>query len=191
MKNPFLNSAEHRLRAFWRLLLVSGLNWIVVLILQTSMGIILGIMAVVNGVDISNSQNIQDTFTNNPYLPALTAFVTLLATGLVFLLASRLDRRPLKGFGFQFNSLWWRDFGFGLLLGAFLMALIFAVELAAGWIKITATLQTKIPGQSFWIGFLLSFLVFFCVGIYEEMTSRGYLLRNLAEGLRSKYIARS
>jgi membrane protease YdiL (CAAX protease family) len=188
MKNPFYNSEEHRLRAVWRLLLFSGLNLVAALTLQAILGIILGVIAAVSGVDLSNPQAVQVSILRNPYLPALSAVVTLFATGLVTLLAVRIDGRPLADFGFRFNGVWWRDFGFGLLLGALLMTVIFVVELAAGWVTITSVLNSTIPNQSFGTGLLLSLVLFFCVGIYEEMLSRGYQLRNMAEGMRGKYL---
>jgi membrane protease YdiL (CAAX protease family) len=66
------------------------------------------------------------------------------------------------------------------------MALIFAAELAAGWITVTGTMQSLRSGTGFWTGILSWVIVFLCVGIYEEMLSRGYQLRNLAEGLNFK-----
>ncbi|NJL33874.1 MAG: CPBP family intramembrane metalloprotease [Chloroflexaceae bacterium] len=94
-----------------------------------------------------------------------------------------LDRRPLSGYGLHLDRGWWLDLGFGLLLGALLMALIFVVELALGWITITGTFQTTQPGQSFVLALLSPVVLFLSVGIYEELLTRGYLLRNLAEGL--------
>src|SRR5690606_35671898 len=40
-----------------------------------------------------------------------------------------VDRRPFADYGFHLSRRWWVDFGFGLLLGAMLMALIFVIEL--------------------------------------------------------------
>jgi len=188
MKNLFVNPEEHRLRALWRLLITGAVNLIIVLIFQAIVGIGLGFVAVATGVDLANPEAVRASIENNSNLPALGGFVTLLATGLVFWLATRIDRRKMTDFGFRFNSMWWRDFGFGLLLGALLMALIFVIELAAGWITITTALESTVAGQSFWVGLLLSLVLFFCVGIYEEMMSRGYQLRNLAEGLKCKYL---
>jgi membrane protease YdiL (CAAX protease family) len=64
------------------------------------------------------------------------------------------------------------------------MALIFAFELAAGWVSVTGYLDGG--GRPFWGEIWLPVLVFICVGIQEEMSTRGYLLRNLAEGLNFK-----
>lgn len=91
-----------------------------------------------------------------------------------------VDRRHLRDFGLRIDRDWWLDYGFGLALGAGLMTLVFGVELAAGWIRITGTLQ---PRGSFLVRFAGLVVVFVAVGFYEELLLRGYLLTNGAEGL--------
>jgi membrane protease YdiL (CAAX protease family) len=90
-------------------------------------------------------------------------------------------------FGFRLNRNWWIDFGFGLLLGAILMVIIFSVELAAGWVTITATLAAP-QGSAFVPAILGVLLMFVLVGFNEELASRGYQLRNMAEGLNWRSI---
>lgn len=97
------------------------------------------------------------------------------------------DRRSLADFGLHLNRAWWLDLGFGLLLGGLLMALIFAVELAAGWVTITETFKHGIV-VGFVPAILLGLWQYVAVGIAEEVLSRGYLLRNLAEGLNLRAI---
>lgn len=63
------------------------------------------------------------------------------------------------------------------------MMVIFLIELAAGWIIITGTFQNSFKGISFANGLFQTVILFFCVGICEELFFRGYQLRNLAEGL--------
>jgi hypothetical protein len=42
-----------------------------------------------------------------------------------------------------------------------------------------------VPGAPFWLAVLVPATLFVCVGFYEELVSRGYQLRNAAEGLNS------
>ena len=71
-------------------------------------------------------------------LTALNIIGVMLAILLSLAIAARfLDRRRFADFGLHFSGGWWADFGFGLALGAGLMALIFAFELAAGWVSVT------------------------------------------------------
>ena len=112
------------------------------------------------------------------------ALGSLIATFLSVWLAGRLlDRRPFADFGFHLNGGWWLDLCFGMSLGALLMTAIFFVELALGWVSVAATLESVEPGVPFALAILIPIATFLCVGIYEEMLSRGYQLRNIAEGL--------
>jgi membrane protease YdiL (CAAX protease family) len=114
---------------------------------------------------------------------ALNGIGTVIVILLTFLLAGwLLDRRKFVDFGFHFSRKWWLDLGFGLGLGAVLMLLIFLIELAAGWITTDGIMQVS-SSSSFISAILASLVGFIAVGIYEEMLSRGYHLRNLAEGL--------
>jgi len=109
----------------------------------------------------------------------LQLLVILLCTALAVAL---LDRRSFAALGLHFNRGWWLDFGFGLALGAVLMAFIFVVEWLAGWIIVVEFFRVGIPGLSFVNGVAGAFLLFLVVGITEELLARGYHLRNLAEG---------
>jgi hypothetical protein len=91
-----------------------------------------------------------------------------------------IDRRRLADFGLGLDRDWWLDLGFGLALGAGLMTLVFAVELALGWVVVTGTLA---PRGSFLSGFLAVCVLFLVVGVQEELLARGYLLTNVCEGL--------
>lgn len=61
------------------------------------------------------------------------------------------------------------------------MACVFLAEFALGWISVAGPLAPS--GASLIDGLMDGFLLFFSVGIYEELVSRGYVLRTLAEGM--------
>jgi membrane protease YdiL (CAAX protease family) len=118
-----------------------------------------------------------------PFRLALTA-ISLVATLITVWLAGRfLDRRRFADFGLHMHGNWWIDFCFGLALGALLMGLVFLTEWAAGWVALAGFLQPASTGLPFIPGILVSLTAYVCVGIYEELQSRGYHLKNLAEGL--------
>ncbi len=76
-----------------------------------------------------------------------------------------------------------------MALGTLLMLGIFGAELALGWTEITATFATADPEQRFAPLILVLFLTIVLYGgILEEITYRGYMLQNLAEGLNLKRI---
>src|SRR6056297_3251380 len=99
-----------------------------------------------------------------------------------------LDRRTLADFGLGLDRQWWRDAAFGLALGVGLPSTVLLGQLAVGWSAITAVLPTT-TGGTFGLGATgavvgLALLVpFFVVqASAEEILLRGCLLTNLSEG---------
>ncbi len=94
-----------------------------------------------------------------------------------------LDRRRFADFGLHLNKSWFIDFGFGLFLGGLLVSLVFLTLLAAGWVTVTGTLVTGQGQGQFAVAMASSVGLFLLIGFQEELMCRGYLLRNVAEGL--------
>jgi membrane protease YdiL (CAAX protease family) len=106
----------------------------------------------------------------------------------VWLAGRLLDRRPFRNFGFHLSQRWFLDLAFGLVLGAALMSGVFGTGLALGWVKVTGTFEPLRAGRPFLVALLPALVLFLCVGIYEETFSRGYQLRNIAEGLNLPFL---
>jgi membrane protease YdiL (CAAX protease family) len=185
IRNIFWNGDQRRLRALWRLLAQIILLVLISLPIQAGIGFIAFLLRTSQGgVTVSPRFLLE-----SPVVLALSSYGVLAAMLLSVWLAGRfLDRRPLANFGFHLGKDWWIDLGFGLLLGAFLMLLIFLVELIAGWVTVTGTLVTTNPDIPFFPAILGPLFVFVAVGIYEETFSRGYQLHNMAEGFNWKAI---
>jgi uncharacterized protein len=190
MKNLFWNAAQRRVRAAWRLLLALTIFYVLLIVLSgigaaVALPLLLGrdqLNALLAG-GVSSAMLAQ--LTGMPaflLISSLASLFAMLAASLVAALL--LDRRRFADFGFHFSRGWWLDFAFGLALGAALMCGIFLVERAAGWVSVTGLFFTATPGQPFALALLTPLAIFVCVGIYEELLSRGYLLRNVAEGIR-------
>jgi hypothetical protein len=116
------------------------------------------------------------------YANVVEVVVLLLLIGVFLWMAARwLDHRPIVDYGFHLSRPWWLDLGFGLALGAFLMAGVYALALAIGWVKVTGTFVSP-PGQPF-IGAILADVVL-VVGIacWEEIVFSG--LRHQEPGRR-------
>ncbi len=174
----FWNPAERRLRAFWRLigqLLIAA-------------GLLAGGVGVLAGLGLPVDSGVEPTAGGvDPGPAAIWAGLTTFAVFILSIwLAGRwLDRRAWPDFGFHFSRAWWEQLAFGLFLGGLLMSAIFAVEWALGWVRVTAVWRV-VDGQTpFGLAILHPLALFIGVGIYEELFSRGYQLRNLAEGLRA------
>ncbi|MFN8495992.1 MAG: CPBP family intramembrane glutamic endopeptidase [Caldilineaceae bacterium] len=171
-KQIFWDSTTRRLRTLWRLLLQ-----IVLILILSGLGFALLSRGLAYISTASASARSEQT-------GEITGVVGVLLMMLLSIwLAGRFfDRRRFVDFGVHWNRAWWLDWAFGLSLGAVLMFLIFAVEWAAGWLTITGAFQTATPHTPFGRAILDPIILFFCVGIYEEFFSRGYQLKNLAEG---------
>lgn len=109
--------------------------------------------------------------------------VLVLFVAVVLWLAARwLDHRPIVDYGFHPSRAWWLDLGFGVALGAALLAGVYALALAMGWLTVTDTLVSP-PGQSFVAAILADVLVVVGIACWEQTVFRGYLIKNVAEGL--------
>jgi len=181
LKNFFFNESEKRLRAAWRL----GLQILIMLAISLPLSLLVGLLAIelgdLPGGRLSFRALAWLAASNLTYTAVLFFVKCLGVLGSLVLAARYLDKRPFSGLGFQIDKSWWRDFVFGLLLGAFLMSAVFLIELAAGWVEVSDSFRAS--GGSFWSMLFFALAAFVCVGFYEEMLSRGYQIRNLAEGL--------
>ncbi|MFZ1756150.1 MAG: CPBP family intramembrane glutamic endopeptidase [Caldilineaceae bacterium] len=168
----FWNRNEGRLRAGWRLLLFALILAVVTPFVQILLGwateALLDALPSALALEISRA------------VDGLS--VVLSITGGVAVAGRLVDRRGFVDFGFHLRREWWTDFGFGLALGGLLMAGIFAAEWVLGWVTVTDIWHSP-GGLSFPVAILTPLFAFLFVGYYEELLVRGYLLRNLAEGL--------
>lgn len=174
----FWNRDEGRLRAGWRIALLA--------LLATLLGVALIVLIAEPLTALHRRGLFLPQYERAAYDRVINIIVgPLLAiciVGSVAFAARVLDRRSIRDFGIQFDRAWWSCLALGLALGACVMSLVFAVEYWAGWIDITGTLVVNVTGVSLMLALSFSFVKVLCVGIYEELVARGYLLRNLAEG---------
>lgn len=183
----FKNVSEGRPRAFWRLLVQFVLSLIIpvpfvilaVVTFAWSQGVSLE-----EGIFFGPGPEVESMVLSSPVILTVLQFISTLGIVTSVWLAARfLDHRSFTSLGLRLHRDWWIDLGFGLALGALLMVSIFLVEWAAGWVTIVGTLQTDEPGQPFFLAILLPIVLYLGVGVSEELLSRGYQLRNMAEGL--------
>lgn len=170
VQNIFWNGHERRLRAGWRLSLQTVL---LIFVVSASTGLLLDLLGL--------NPTLADSGLLVEAAGLLSQFVAILSSMAVA--GWLLDHRPVADFGLHLNREWWADLGFGLLLGALLMCLIFGLEWAAGWVVVTDILYKAETVPSFGVGLAGALAVFLIVGIQEELWTRGYQLRNLSEGL--------
>jgi uncharacterized protein len=161
------NQDERRLRAGWRILLVTtvcllaGIAWA-------------GVQAVTSQFGVPS---------------ALTETLGLaLWLGILVVAGRWIDRRTFSQFGFRFDIRWGMDLVFGLVLGGALMGAVVLGGWAAGLYRVQWNGLHPPEGPT-WGMVLLQALLFIRVGVMEEMWMRGYLMQNLAEGLRGRSLS--
>jgi uncharacterized protein len=177
---PFFDEVTGRLRAPWRLLL-QYLTYTVTVPLLVNL---LAGAFLLAGTGAGSSST--SALAGSPLLPVIGGVAGLGGALLSVWLAGRfLDRRPFADFGFHLSVGWWLDLLFGMALGALLMTTVFLVQSGLGWVTVTGSFESLVPGAPFWLAVLVPATLFVCVGFYEELVFRGYQLRNAAEGLNS------
>lgn len=187
----FYSKNENRLRALWRIVLygfVFMLGSAFISVIAAAAGFL---FATASGSltqeMLASAENAVEVAINLTMSSPLVFFINS-AGSLIFIwlltaiFAKWIDRRKMADFGLTLSGRWWKDFVFGLLLGGLLMTGIFLIEWQLGWLEINSFLQSP-SNTPFILAFILMFLSFIAVGIYEELLVRGYQLRNIAEGL--------
>lgn len=167
IKTIFWNKEEMRLRAAWRLAIQLVVASLLIAILTIPLGFRL------------------DSELSREY-PIVKPILTLARLGAMlasmWLAARFLDQRRFADFGLHVGPTWWVDLGFGLALGALLTTGFFLIGLALGWVTIRGTFEPGGEGIAFPAAILFALIQCICTGIYEELLSRGYQLKNLIEG---------
>jgi uncharacterized protein len=177
---PFFDEGTGRLRAPWRLLL----QYLAYTVAVPLFANLLAGAFLLAGRGAGSSGT--SALAGSPLLPVIGGVAGLGGALLSVWLAGRfLDRRPFADFGFHLSGGWWLDLLFGMALGALLMTTVFLVQSGLGWVTVTGSFESLVPGAPFWLAVLVPATLFVCVGFYEELVFRGYQLRNAAEGLNS------
>jgi len=175
----FWNRTEGRLRTLWRLLAQAA---IMVVLASAPILLIAEPLTALHRRGLfltAYNKNDYDRIINMIVGPIMTAGVI----GSVVLARTWLDHRRVETLGVRFDRAWWSGLLGGVAVGTALMTLVFALEYASGCITVTGVLVANAPGITFGLAFAFSAVKVLCVGVYEEFVSRGYHLRNLADGL--------
>jgi uncharacterized protein len=179
----FWNASERRLRTLWRLLLHAAI--LVGLAAVPIFAIAEPLTALHRrGLFLPGYNHEEyDRIINMIVGPIMTVGVI----GSVVIARRWLDHRRVEELCVRWDRVWWKGLAGGLALGTALMALVFALEYAFGWIALTGVLVSNATGVSVSLAFMFSTVKVLCVGTYEELVSRGYHLRNLADGLTLRW----
>ena len=102
------------------------------------------------------------------------ALATLVATvGTVWFSQRTVRNQSLWALGLQFYRALPLDVVLGIVLGPLLFAVIYQLETALGYLKVS-------PGPFYdWGGLAVSLVIFLCLAISEELVVRGYFLQTI------------
>lgn len=146
-----------------------------------------------NGTDFPTAlvyNRVLELINSEPILLLISSMTTLASTLLVTCFSMKvIDRRTRTPFKQQIDRSWWKDLGMGCLVGFLSIALIFAILAAFRNIQVTG-FNADFEDLEFMSSFLGALLIFICVGVYEEVVFRGYVLKNLSEGFSGKWLTK-
>ena len=167
LKSIFLSPQERRLRAGWRIFILGVIYQVFTFLLYLPLFFLFGRLV--------------------PPSIILEKSISLTAILLAVFLARRfLDRRSFISLGLELKWLSVKDLLAGFTIAGIIMALIYFLELSAGWLQFTGFLWQTIPSQYLINNIMTSLLLFSIVAFDEEIFSRGYHLQNFADGAMTK-----
>jgi membrane protease YdiL (CAAX protease family) len=164
----FFSPAEPRLRAGWRILLQLLLMAALVVAFSGILGLLIAFFPELP-----------------PALVAIANQVVIVAaiTVSVYFARHRLDRRSFASLGLEWNARAVKDLLAGFAIAGLMLGLVFLVEWAGGWLRFEGFAWQQEAVSRVALGVLVELAIFLTVGWYEELLTRGYWLKNLADGL--------
>lgn len=167
IKRLFWNPDEKRLRALFRIPVALGLALLALQLIFGAVRLVLG----------SQSG------------PLVSALLAGLLTGAVVAIAWFIDRRYRRDMGLSLGRRWWLEVVAGLVVGVGMVATIVVVLRVVGMAQLVdahpVTNATIVLGEGSTTRSLAFGLLFFAAtGALEEVVIRGYLLTNVAEGIK-------
>lgn len=178
-------SEDTRLRATWRICLplLVGLA----LYVGSQAAIPLGLRSVIG--DVSGTSDVRWTLVLLTLVAAVIAVSGLLAVTV----ASRLDNRPVRSYGFDVSARWGTEFVVGVLIGVIASSGAVLYQVARGY----ATLRPETTGvgvdSTLLGGLAVVVMLFFFLSnnVFEEILFRAILIQNAVEGLRFRSVGKT
>ncbi len=180
---------KNRLRSGWRIALYLIASLVTLIVFGLAFESLITFAWFSRGISLEGIKLIIADFATKPFnYPdvALGFFVVraVIALTLIWIFRKWIDKRPFRNLGFQLTSGWWRELGAGFAFVTVAWGAIFLFSLAFRGVTIVGFVWDEIDSDSM-IGALALGLIFnFLVGVVEEADARGYILQNLAQGIR-------
>jgi len=166
IKNIFINPTEHRLRTGWRI---------------TIFIILFIVLAKVFNVIIKLLGGPPDDHFLSEILKSV--FVVTLSTIVVLITRIFFDKRTVKSLGLSIKTRGISDLFIGFIISGLMISLIYLILSITGSVKIVNTGFENVLLNNSLTLFVWLILIGVAVAWFEELTFRGYLLQNLADGI--------
>ncbi len=108
----------------------------------------------------------------------------LIILAIVFAFRRWVDHRSFRSLGLQLTRGWWRELLAGFALALTMWVAIFGASLALGAVAVIGFAWESRDGLAMLGALGAGLLMHLMVGVAEETDARGYVLQNLAEGMR-------
>ena len=184
---------EGRLRSGWRVALYLVVARLLDLISAIALGLVLGLVFAFilsqQGVPPAEIGSQIEAYFRNVYdhPPVILGFQVerlVLALVVVSIFRRFLDKRSIGSLGFRFSPGWWQEFLGGFAYSMVGWGVIFALSLALSAATVVGFEWTTGNWGAVAGGLAYGLLLNLLVGFTEEIDARGYMLQNLAEGIR-------
>eukprot|EP00747_Dinoflagellata_sp_TGD_P022104 gnl/TRDRNA2_/TRDRNA2_128905_c0_seq1.p1 gnl/TRDRNA2_/TRDRNA2_128905_c0~~gnl/TRDRNA2_/TRDRNA2_128905_c0_seq1.p1 ORF type:complete len:413 (-),score=61.11 gnl/TRDRNA2_/TRDRNA2_128905_c0_seq1:50-1288(-) len=109
--------------------------------------------------------------------------MSLGSTFTVWFMCTFMDRRTLSSIGMTLDRPFFADALFGMAVGVFIVAVMFAVELHAGWLQFLQFFEVFDRRESFIRCIFYDVVFHLNVALNEELPMRGWILYNIAQAL--------
>jgi len=117
----------------------------------------------------------------------LRVLLIICTVGLLVGAAVYLDKRPLQGYGLEFDRRWISDLLAGFGIGGAIPTVAVLLGVVGGWITVDGT------GYSLTAVYLrnlgLAIVIIMGIAVVEELVFRGYVLTNALEGLDLRWVS--
>lgn len=171
LRDVFWQRDRHRLRAPWRFVGTLSLFFLAVIVLAALGRWLAGLVG------------------GGPLTWLVLGVVLLVASWVLVVVAWVVDRRPARDLGLALDRYWRLDAAVGFLVGLLMATAVVGVGLATGRLAVIDTLGAgdaalvvdgvgPVAATALWLAFFVG------VGTIEEVVVRGYVLVNVAEGVR-------
>jgi membrane protease YdiL (CAAX protease family) len=165
-----------QLRPTWRVVCYVLALLVGTIAIGVPIGVLLLVMIAMGVLDQTAVMEMESTFA---VLAISVLANVILALPLTYLFRRFLDKDTMVSLGFDRKPGWWKEILGGLVLGYLLMALIFLLEWAAGWLQVYGFVW-QAQSSSATALTLLGYVIILGLGAYwEELSFRGYILQNL------------